>query len=257
MLLLIIMALLCNPGMTETVFARTWQSANGTSGHVVVMDDMAELFDDEQAQQILEVMGKAAAFCNVFFVSNQEEYTGSVSSYAKAQLGRLSSEYQADKRSSTVFVVDLYNRELYIYSGEETYKVITSAKANLITDNVYSYASKGDYFQCTMETFRQIALVLDGQAIAEPMRYATAGFLAVFTGMAVSFVIILLQSRRKTATEQEMEPMFLVSECDTDLQKVLTKTTRTRHHEGSSGSGGSGGGGGGGFSGGGGGGHSF
>ena len=47
--------------------------------------------------------------------------------------------------SGTIFIIDMYNRNIWIHSNGKIYSTVTSSYADTITDNVYRYASSKDY----------------------------------------------------------------------------------------------------------------
>ena len=147
------------------------------------------------------------------------------------------------------------NREIYIFSDGNNYRYITSDKAYSITDNVYRYASDGNYYECARKAFSQIRDVLEGRKISEPMRYISNAFIAITLASFINFFIVMFHSKIKTSKEKE-----IISNCKINFEigeigahKTGTKRVYSPQSDGGS----SGGGGGGGGSSGGGGGHGF
>ena len=71
-----------------------------------------------------------------------------------------------------MFVIDMRNRNLYIINRGSVKDTITSAYSESITDNVYTYASGGDYYTCAEMVFTQELTLLQGGRISQPMRRA-------------------------------------------------------------------------------------
>lgn len=219
-----------------------------------VILDYGELLTEEEEEMLFEVMEEISEYGNVAFVSNGENsgYDGYASELAQKYCNEL-----FEDGSGTVFLIDMYNRRIEIFSIGEMYKMINKARANGITDNVYTYASDGCYFDCAFEAFYQILTIAEGGKVAVPMRYATNFLLA--TGLVLLAMYVLTMRGRAAYSFDEDEKVVIESPKDDSyfhLEKtVLTKETRTVHS--SSSSGGGGGGGGGRSGGGGGGGHSF
>ena len=158
-------------------------------------------------------------------------------------------------QSGTIFIIDMSNREIYIFSDGANYRTVTKSKAYSITDNTYRDATNKEYYRCASRTFKQINTILDGGKIAEPMRYTSNIFIAITLAFFFSFLYILGKSRIKKASDSA-----IVKNCDIDFKIGETSAIKTGQHrvyspQSSGGSGGGGGGGGGGS--GGGGGHSF
>ena len=145
--------------------------------------------------------------------------------------------------------------------GDEIDETIrrTDNKADIITDNIYKYASRKEYYECAYNAFDQIETILDGGKIAEPMRHISNAVVSIVLAFFVNFFIVLGASKIKKANAAE-----IIKNCDVEFEASNVSGSKTGTHkvyspvsESSGGSsGGGGGGGGGGFSGGGGG-HSF
>ncbi len=156
------------------------------------INDKADLLTEEEEEYLEQAMAPICEFGGVAFVSNDEEYNGSASSLAEGYC----LEYFGSGQSGTVFLIDMYNRRIEIYSDGEIYKVIGTTWANAITDNVYTYATDEEYFLCAYNAFSQIATILEGGKVSAPMRYASS----VMMGIALSLLImylILWNSRKK------------------------------------------------------------
>lgn len=155
-----------------------------------------------------------------------------------------------------MFLIDLYNRQIYIYSYGEPYKIITKTNAYTITDNVYEYASEEKYFECANEAFKQINMLLVGEQISRPMKHISNILLAIIFSILLNYLLLKKTSKVYDMGTKNLLTGTKVSYNMNHKYDMLTETRSTR-----SGSGGHGGIGGGGFGGigggGGGGGHSF
>ena len=222
------------------------------AGHRILIDDRADLLTAEEEKALLEDMRPCAAYGEIGFLSVNEN-SQSAASFAESYY--LSTFGQVD---GTLFLIDMDNRKIYLYSGGRNYSVISKGKADTITDNVYRYASKEEYYRCASETYAQIATVLSGGRISEPMRYIVNGFLALILALLINFLIVNAVTRVRRVRSREL---ISVANWSVDIgQPTARFTGETKRYDpvetSDSGSGGGGGGGGGGFSGGGGG-HSF
>lgn len=166
--------------------------------------------------------------------------------------------------SGTVFVIDMDNRNIWIYSDGAIYKTVTGAYAETVTDNVYRYASNGDYYECAAEVFREIHALLEGRRIAQPMKYISNALLAMILALLANFGLVLWFTRlHKPGADAVLADIHRKFDYSS-LHAVHSHQTRiydppAAGSGGGGGSGGSSGGGsgGGGHSSGGGGGHSF
>ena len=237
-------------------------SEKAENGHQVIIEDGAALFSEEERQLLLEQLKELSSYGNMG-IATSNEHNGDSAEYARSKYIELFGE-----TSGTLFLIDMYNRRLQIFSGADMYNTISQVKANEITDNIYTYASAGDYYKTAQKAFEQIKIVLEGGRIVTPMRYATNAAFAIGLVLLINFIIVYNQRKKKASLraltnalnyDNKNKRASVVKE----VQTVMTKQRKTRHSSGGSGgfSGGggggfSGGGGGGGFSGGGGG-HSF
>ena len=235
---------------------------NENTNYQVIMDDRENLLSQDEENRLFNRMIPLTKYGNVAFVSIS--CSTSTSSCANDYYHAL---FKQD--SGTIFMIDMKNRMIYIFSDGANYNLITDDKAEIITDNIYTYASAGNYYECADKAFEQIGTILDGGKILEPMRYITNMFLALFLGFLICFVIVIITSLNKKTSKYERRKNyiynlaianFLATENGTTkvFNPVIDSTTSSGFSSGGGGgfsSGGfSSGGGGGGFSGGGGGG---
>ena len=94
----------------------------------------------------------------------------------------------------TVFMIDMSTRRLGIYSSRSVYSLLNTGRANTITDNVYRYASLGDYAGCAEEAFTEMAQIMRGEKIAQPMKIASNVLLALICSILISYVLAVLIS---------------------------------------------------------------
>lgn len=232
------------------------------NGFKLIINDEADLLTEGEQKELLDEMRAILPYGSAAFETvDHNVYTAS--RYAENKY----SEYFG-RSSGTLFLIDMDNREIYIHSNGEIYKQINTTRANEITDNIYTYATRGNYSECAKQAFIYIKNILEGGKIVTPMKYATNAAFAVGIALLINFIIIYIQRRKP----KEVSYLTLAAEknysenANKVVQEVnanMTKQTKSRHVESSGGGigggGGFSGGGGGGFSGGGGGGggHSF
>ena len=214
------------------------------------IEDNANLLSIEERTKLFEELKPLTNYGHIAFISTANN-SSSVEYFADSYYH---SHYGTE--SGTIFIIDMSNREIYIFSDGANYRTVTKSKAYSITDNTYRYATNKEYYNCASTTFNQIYTILDGGKIAEPMRYTSNVFIALTLSFFFSFLYILSKSRIKKASDSS-----IVRNCDIDFKIGETSAIKTGQHrvyspQSSGGSGGGGGGGGGGSSGGGGG-HGF
>lgn len=226
---------------------------------LIVIRDEADLLSEEDEKILYEHMVPVTRYGGAAF------YTTDSANSSTEDLARKRYRENFGTKSGTIFVIDMYNRYIYIFSDGRIYDTVTKAKAETITDNVYMYARHGEYRECAVRTFDQIAAILDGNQIPQPMKHISNALLS----LAFSLTAVFIAANRRTRMQKEDEMTAYNSmvrrrfNVGSLTSSTLVETKRSRHYESSgggsySGGGGfSGGGGGGGGSSGGGGGHGF
>ena len=224
---------------------------NEETKYKAVIKDEANLLTDDEEVKLKDQMTGLTEYGNIILITLSEN-SMSTESYAERYYH---SNYGTV--SGTIFVIDMDNRRIYMFSDGANYRTITSEKAYIITDNVYNYASREKYYECVHEAFREVQVLLEGGKIAEPMRHISNFVLALTCGFFVCFLIVHKVSKIKEASAKE-----ILNNCGIKFdigeitgEKVGEHRVYNPHTDSSSGGGGGGGGGGG--SSGGGGGHSF
>ena len=231
---------------------------NEESGNAAIIVDQADLLTDKEETELAEYLDRVTPYATAIFATSDTKHSDSIMQHAKKTLENICRSAGLDNGyTAVIFLIDMSTRELTIYSGETIFKVINTGIANSITDNTYTYASKGDYLGCAKEAFTQIFKVLDGQKIAQPMRYITAALLAVFAGLTISFFLVRRKTKRVSVGWSSVHETLDVQQFTPRVNSRLISSRRVKHVESSCGGGGFHGGGfsggGGGFSGGGGG----
>lgn len=217
---------------------------NGDTGYFCWVSDEADLFTDTEEMDLADRLYELTGYGNAIIctVSENDEDTETLAR-------DILYEYSGDV-SGTVFLIDMANRMLYIYSTGDMYETLTSGRANTITDNVYEYASDENYYECAVSVIDQEVTVLEGGSIAQPMKYVSNLLLALIVALIINYFIVIRTSSVKSA---DFNSVIQAAKCKLNVGKssaVYVNTTREYDPPSSSSSGGGGGGGGGG-------GHSF
>lgn len=230
----------------------TLRLQNPDTGYRIILEDDAGLMSREERTQLSTQMLDITAYGNAAFKSVSSNYLSA---------SRFAEEYYHElfgQQSGTLFLIDMDNRELYIFSDGAVYRTITGSYADTITDNVYRYASEGSYYLCASQAFEQINTLLAGRKIAQPMKYIGNALLAFIIAALINYFIVRITSRGKKPAASEILQASSSSFAFRNPQKHLTSQTKVYAPSGGGGGGHSGGGhGGGGGHSGGGGGHRF
>lgn len=257
------LALLCLVVLL-TILPLSAFAEEGESPYRVVIDDEADLLTEAEEALLKVTMEKVLPYGNAAFVSVN---TNSISTEQLA--GNKFMEFFGDV-SGALLIIDMDNRYIQLIADKDVYKVVNTTRCSEIVDNIYAYASKGQYALCATKAFEQVVKLLEGERVAAPFRYVTNAFLAICLALLGNFALMSLQRRKKVSPENALNVQVAVNAVGSAAKTgavaavalTLLNQRKTKHVEssggGRSGGGGgfSGGGGGGGFSGGGGG-HRF
>ena len=167
---------------------------DAVTGYSVVISDGEDLLTDEEEDRLLTQMQGLTQYGNAVFVScSQSEYDETLDYAKKWYYGYFGNQ------SGTTLMIDMGQRMIALYSAGENYKVIGREEGYVITDNIYTYASKGDYYGCAEEAFRQVGTLLEGGRIARPMKYINNALLALILAVLINYGIISAQAAKRRA----------------------------------------------------------
>lgn len=228
---------------------------NPNTGYKCIIEDDASLIGENSINSLREKMIELTEYGNIMFKTtnvNSSTATYYAQNYYHKTFGTA---------SGSLFLIDMENRQIYIFSDGANYNIITSSKAYSITDNVYRYAKNEQYYNCAYETFDQMLTLLKGNKINEPMRYISNVLISITCAAFLNYFFVVSKSKIRKASAKEI---IKFSKSSVQIGNVnayksgTTKEYRPVSDSSSSGGGSSGGGGGGGGgSSGGGGGHGF
>lgn len=226
---------------------------NAATGYRVLIQDDAHLLTKAERAKLATLMEEITEYGNAIF-KTIDKTSMTTSSYAE-------SFYHSTlgKDSGVLFLIDMYNRNIWIFSDGAIYKTVTKSYADTVTDNIYKYASRKEYYTCAAKAFEQIDSLLRGQKIAQPMKYISNLLLAASLALLFNFGLMTYVTKvRRTSRDELLKSVEKKFTCTKPVATFTYKDKTYSPVESSSGGGGgSSGGGGGGSSSGGGGGHSF
>jgi uncharacterized protein len=234
-------------GNAEEYAGDAGEYADGSYG--ILIDDQAGLFTDEQEQTLYAEMDPLARYGDFILHTTDVNDFGDTEDYAKDYFDRQLG--QGD--TGSVFVIDMLNRQLYIWSDGGALDVITPYHAQLITDNIYEAAHEGDYTGAVTEALRECLQLWEGGEINAPMKDISTALIAIAAALLINLLIMLRLSSSKKVTISAMVKSADVSHSFSNINPVKTGTTRVyspasdSSDSGGGGGGDSGGGGGHGF----------
>lgn len=217
---------------------------NPETGYSVIVEDDAELLMDDERTELVGKMQEITAYGNVAFKSIPENSSSTeafADYYYYANFGT---------DSGTLFLIDMENRNIWIFSDGAVYEVVTTAYAETVTDNVYRLASDEAYYECAAKAFEQITALLKGQKIAQPMKYISNALLALSIGLLLNFGVAIYLTKAWRAENEELlstvnRKFFYTRPTIEYLSQTKKFSPRSHGGGGSGGGGGSSGGGGG------------
>lgn len=174
-------------------------SYNEDTGYAVYLDDGADLLSTSEESDLCDAMFSITGYGNVAFVSIKYNAYSSVEDFGEAYGYSL-----FGNDSYTLFIIDMDYRKVCVYSDGEIYKTITDAYAYTITDNIYTYASDAEYYECAYHAFDQIYTLLEGRRIAQPMKYISNILLSLVLALLINYFIVMSASRSKKASDAQL-----------------------------------------------------
>ena len=228
--------------------AAAWKRTNTQTGFFTVIDDGADLLTNAEEKQLADVIQPILNYGSACFVTLNRNPNSTEDAAIDAYC-----RYIGGGNSGIIFLIDMDNRILTMQADGAIYKTVNKRYCTTITDNVYSYASDKEYYECAVEAFSQAAALLEGQRIAQPMKHISNTLLAIVLALMLNFGLVsLIAKKRKASAYGTMEGSTGGLRIH-DLKLISAGTRKTYSPQSSGGGGGGFRSGGGGFSGGGGG----
>lgn len=163
-----------------------WRNAD-TGYRVVILDDI-DLLSATEERQLLGDMQELTEYGNVAFWSTRE--------YASDEIeqARLKRRELFDLTSGSILVVNMEIRKVTIQSYGEMYDVLTTARANSITNNVRNYLTRGEYYSAAQKAYSQMNSLMRGNRIAQPMKHLSNACIALMVGLMLMIGRVFRQS---------------------------------------------------------------
>lgn len=171
---------------------------NTDTGYSVQIDDGASLFTIDQIALLQHELEPLTKYGHAGIVTVAENPVGSTKSYAAQRYLSMFGE-----QNGTLLMIDMDTRYIYILSGGDNYDIVSPRKSEVITDNCYSYASRGDFYGCASRAMAQVGTVLEGNRIAQPMKYVSNAFLAILLALILNFIRIRVVSTMRAQTARQ------------------------------------------------------
>lgn len=200
------------------------------SDYSFVIEDDADLYTSEE-EDMLKLDYKDIADKQNVYVKTATD-TSDNTAYSAQQF--YNSKF--GDTNGTIFLIDMKNRQVYIYSNNATAEKITSKKANIITDNVYRYLSKEDYYEGTNKALYQMYKALNGMSIESPMLKITSILMGVLLGFILTFYGVLASSIQKKKDSDDDRDSLMKHEFNCyNLTRTFIRTYKVSSSSSSSG----------------------
>ena len=187
--LLLAALLLCLCAFSAAAEGKTW--TNPETGYRAILEDDIDLLTAEQEDSIMENMKKLTDYTNAAFWSTQDARTQSQAiRNAEDKHISLFGHYV----NGIVFMIDMNVRYMFLDTEGWIQEVIPKSTAEIITNNVRSSMSGRKYYSATKTVFEQVQAKINGEKIAEPMRYLSAAAIGIMGGLL--FALVLIVGRR-------------------------------------------------------------
>ena len=236
-----------------TLACLLWAASAGAEEVRPYIRDDADLLTDAEEEQLYQDMLPICEFGTPLFWTTTDygDYEELAEQFYHSKLDL--------REDGVLFVINMYARQLTVFSDGAVYRVIPRGEAESITDNVFRLAGRGEYYECAKSAFEQIWRLLNGEQIARPMKLT--GNLLLALVLALLGVYLYIRGRYENKPDISAGgaalPVTAAAAAAFAAHTANTKTVMTQRKKtnisSGSGSGGRGGsfGGGGGFSGGG------
>ena len=222
--------------LDQSAFLSSSVYQNSDTGYTAYIDDEEDLLSSSEEENLLKKLVPLTQYGNVAFLSGRGEYS------AAATIRDFYNEVFYGK-SGLIFFIDMENREIRIQSGGAFYRTISSDVANSITDNVYVFASNGDYYRTAAVAFSQVKAKMEGRFVATPMRWISNFFLAIFLGLLFNFTMLLMTWKQNRAGSKAVLGALRPNMILGNREVIMTNQTKVRLSSSSSRRGGRSGGG--------------
>ena len=198
----------------------TYNYKYSASTYNVIIEDDADLLSIEEEKELQNDMKDLTEYGNILFKSIDKNTFISTAGYAEDYYIKT-----CGRTNGTLFLIDMDKRNIYIYSYGDSYKVITTAKAETITDNIYKLASNKEYYACAQKAYSQINSVFKGEKIAEPMKYISNALIAMMIALFMNFSIFTIATKTRRTGEKK-----LIQETERFFEHTMPEVEKSGSH---------------------------
>jgi len=171
---------------------------NPETEYMAIINDEAEVLGkinfeaEENTDDLIQEMISLTQYGNIVFYSTDQKHYYTTKELADNYYYKMFGE-----TDGTLFLIDMYNRYLYVHSDGRNLKYVTHRKAEIIADNVYNLASKSEYYKASKEVFFEVGQLLQGKKIAESMKIYSNLLISLILSFYITFIYVLQKTKIK------------------------------------------------------------
>jgi hypothetical protein len=173
---------------------------NETTGYSAYIFDEADILTTDEEDDLLEVMKPITEHSDIIFDSTEYDEYDDYEEYARQFMYSVSGK----GNDTTVFVVNLADRKLTVWSDGNALNTISNDYGTTITDNVYKYAHNKEYYKCAAEVYNEINSLWNGQKIKTPMKIICNVLIAIVLSLMFNVIMMLHMSSSKKASDKAL-----------------------------------------------------
>ncbi len=188
-LLTVLLCLACRSAAAE---GKTY--TNPETGYRAVLQDDIDLLTEAEEEALAESMKKLTAHTNAVFWTTRE---GRSQSEARKNAEKKHTSLIGYHVNGVLMMIDMNARYMFLDTEGWAQDVIPKSTAEIITNNVRSDLTAGRYSKASVQVFNQVLAKINGQKIAEPMRYLSAVSIGIMGGLLL-VLFLTLSTRNRT-----------------------------------------------------------
>ena len=194
-----------------------------TGTNQVIIQDDAGLFTQDEIRQLTAVMSESLTYGHMLLVTTEDNpYYDSYTYADQIYLEKVGA------KPGIIFLIDLDERVLWLSAMDGLDYTLSDYDCEIITDNVYTYASQGNYFKCAERVFSQVRDALIGKYVPKPMKYICNLLISLLLALILNAVIAMQMSKKKKPTNRSWQAN-MISHCKI-INPTATFLRETKHY---------------------------
>ena len=198
----LILCLMLAAGACFTVSAADARYTNDETGFRVMIIDELDLLTDAEEAKLTEDMKPLTQYGNIAFWTTNED------TFEEIDQARLKRKELFEYESAGIFAINMKVRKLTIQSIGVINNSVTDSMARSITDNVSSFATRGNYYDCAKTAFSQMLDACENRHVSEPMKMIGFVVLSVMAGLIIALAVAFSVYNNPMQTRNPMKRNF-------------------------------------------------